>query len=326
MHTNAPETVLAYHRLRLRQIRERYEELDPDLDHYFGVEKNVSEEVDTLEVEFGEVRKTLISLGVDLDAKGTIRAPDQPVTPLSPKSRVKQAPSSIDFDDLVTEAGWYLTETGLDPNKDPLLQVLGTTEASEIQRRYGDAFGEVSWDQSDYLVVLLAGFIATLLDVFLVRIPLDSAFLGRMQAGSPMTRWIRENSKSVHEHYLKDLENAAKVPYDLSTGKAVDGLSPKVHRLMSLGHDPILAFIFGVMDVMSRTGTYIDKHGDLRRIATSLSPEGLVVAFLKVLLHLLSDVLTSAGIPPPSSPCCSWRKQNHPSSSAHQARKSHGTT
>jgi hypothetical protein len=74
---------------------------------------------------------------------------------------------------------------------------------------------------------------------------------------------------------------------------------PKVHRLMSLGHDPILAFIFGVMDVMTGTGTYIDKHGDLGRIATSMSPEGLIAAFLKVFLHLISEVFTSAGIQPP---------------------------
>jgi hypothetical protein len=114
-----------------------------------------------------------------------------------------------------------------------------------------------------------------------------------------MTRWIRKNSKPVHDHYLKDLERAAKVLYDLSMGNAVDGLSPKVHRLMSLGHDPILAFIFGTIDIMSGTGTYIDKHGDLRRIATSLSPEGLVSAFVKVFLHLLSDVFTSAGVQPP---------------------------
>ena len=114
-----------------------------------------------------------------------------------------------------------------------------------------------------------------------------------------MTRWIRQNSRSLLDHFLRDLERAAKVPYDLTVGKAVDGLSPKVHRLMSLGHDHILAFIFGVMDVMSGTGTYIDKHGDLRRIATSMSPEALIAAFLKVFLHLLSDVFTSAGIQPP---------------------------
>jgi hypothetical protein len=114
-----------------------------------------------------------------------------------------------------------------------------------------------------------------------------------------MTRWIRRNSKPVHDHYLKDLEKAAKVSYDLSAGKTVDGLSPKVHRLMSLGHDPILAFIFGTIDIMSGTGTYIDNNGDLQRIATYISPEDLVSAFLKVFLHLLSDVFTSAGIQPP---------------------------
>jgi hypothetical protein len=299
MPPDAPETVLAYHRLRLREIREIYEEQNVDLDHYLSVEKNVSEDIDTLEVQFSELRETLISLGVDLDANGTIQTPDYPVIPPPPTPRAKQPPSYVDFEDLAIEAGRYLRASGLDPNRDPLLQVLSQSETTEINRRYKHAFGDIGWDQSDYLAVLLAGFVATILDVFLVRIPLDGAFLGRMQAGSPMTRWIRENSNSVHDHYLKDLEIAAKVPYDLSGGKAVDGLSPKVHRLMSLGHDPILAFIFGVMDIMSGTGTYIDKHGDLKRIATSMSPEDLIAAFLKVFLHLLSDVFTSAGIQPP---------------------------
>jgi hypothetical protein len=107
MPPDAPETVLAYHRLRLREIREIYEEQNVDLDHYLGVEQKVSEGIDTLEVDFTEVRETLISLDVDLDADGTIQAPDKPVTPLPPKTRAKQAPSSIDFEDLVTEAGSY---------------------------------------------------------------------------------------------------------------------------------------------------------------------------------------------------------------------------
>jgi hypothetical protein len=299
MPPDAPETVVAYQRLRLREIRAICDQQNFQIDHYTEVEKNISKEIGSLDIEFSDVRQTLASLGVELDGRGDIRVPDRPVTPLRPESHSEKTPPSIDFEDLVAEAGLYLTETGVDPNEDPLLQVLGQSQASDINRRYRKAFGEVTWDQSDYLAVLLAGFAATLLDVFLVRIPLDSAFLGRMQAGSPMTRWIRENSKPVHDHYLKDLDKAAKVPYDLTVGKAVDGLSPKVHRLMSLGHDPILAFIFGVMDVMTGTGTYIDKHGDLRRIATPLSPEDLVSAFLKVFLHLLSDVYTSAGIPPP---------------------------
>jgi hypothetical protein len=299
MPPDAPETVVAYQRLRLREIRAICERQNLEIDHYTEVEKNISKEIGSLDIEFSEVRRTLASLGVELDGRGDIRVSHRPVTPLRSESDPGKTPPSIDFEDLVAEAGLYLTETGVDLNKDPLLQLLGQSEASDINRRYRKAFGEVTWDQSDYLAVLLAGFIATLLDVFLVRIPLDGAFLGRMQAGSPMTRWIRENSRSVHDHYLRDLDKAAEVPYDLTVGKAVDGLSPKVHRLMSLGHDPILAFIFGVMDVVSGTGTYIDKHGDLRRIATSMSHESLITAFLKVFLHLLSDVFTSSGIPPP---------------------------
>src|SRR5215211_1320218 len=299
MPLDAPETVVAYQRVRLREIRAICEQQNFEIEHYTEVEKNISKEIDSLAIEFSEVRQTLASLGVELDGQGDIRVPHRPITPLQPESHPGKTPPSIDFEDLVAEAGLYLTETGVDPNKDPLLQVLDQSEACDIDRRYRKAFGEVTWDQSDYLAILLAGFIATLLDVFLVRIPLDSTFLGRLQAGSPMTKWIREHSKSVHDHYLGDLQKAAKVPYDLSVGKAVDGLSPKVHRLMSLGHDPILAFIFGTIDVMSGTGTYIDKHGDLRRIATSLSPKSLVSAFLKVFLHQLSDVFTSAGIPPP---------------------------
>ncbi len=143
------------------------------------------------------------------------------------------------------------------------------------------------------------GSIATLLDIFLVRIPVDTLFLGKLQKGSPLTKWIKENSEPIHEHFLSRFEGAAKVPYDDSVGKLVDGLSPKVHRLMSPGHDPILGFIFGVIDIMSGTGTFIDKHGNIRRVGKEVDPEGLIIAFLKVFLHLLSDLCTSAGIQPP---------------------------
>ena len=231
MSPDATETVVAYQRLLLREIRTICEQQNLEIYHYTEVEKNISKEIGSLDTEFSDVRRTLASLGVELYGRGDIRVPHRPLTPLRPGSHSEKTSPSIDFEDLVAEVGLYLTETGIDHNKDPLLQLLSQSEASDINRRYRNAFGEVTWDQSDYLAILLAGFIATLLDVFLVRIPLDGAFLGRMQAGSPMTRWIRQNSRSVHDHYLEDLQKTAKVPYDLSADKAVDGLSPKVHRL-----------------------------------------------------------------------------------------------
>lgn len=204
-----------------------------------------------------------------------------------------------DFRELVSEAEAYLVRAGVDLDADPLLQVLSSHEISSTIDSYKKSYGDVAWDESDYLIVMLAGLVATLLDIFLVRIPADTRFLGEMQPGSPLTKWLKENSKPVHDHVLGRFEKVAKVPYDDSAGKLVEGLSPKVHRLMSPGHDPVLGFIFGVMDIMGGTGTFIDKNGDMKRIDKAVSPEGLIIAFLKVFLHLLSDVCTSAGIQPP---------------------------
>ncbi|HEX2741978.1 MAG TPA: hypothetical protein VHM69_16155 [Rubrobacter sp.] len=299
MRSESFAAVASYQRLRLREIRGLYEELDPSLEHYLGVERGISDEIDSLEDEFAQTRKTLLSLGADLRRLAPVIDPENSMAPAMPQHRRRETGSADDFRNLVRRAEGYLEDAGLDPNRDPLLQVLDPLEVAGIESRYRSEFGDVAWDESDYLVVIFAGFVATLLDVFLVRIPMDGAFLGKLQNGSPLTKWIKENSTTVHRDYFGHLEKVAKVPYDLSIGKAVDGLRPKVHRLMSPGHDPVLGFVFGVKDIMDGTGTYIDKNGDLLRIGTSMSPEDLNVAFLKVFLHLVSDVGTSAGIPPP---------------------------
>src|SRR5918998_1605133 len=67
--------VAAYQRLRLREIRSLYDELDRDLEHYLGVEHRISKELDSLEGESAEIRKTLLSLGADL------RAPEAAIGP-----------------------------------------------------------------------------------------------------------------------------------------------------------------------------------------------------------------------------------------------------
>jgi hypothetical protein len=291
--------VAAYQRLRLREIRGRFDDLDPDLTRYLVVERGMSEEIGSLDEEFGEIRSALLSMGASLREPEPAGDPGIPTAHALRKPRGAGPGCPEDFGGLVRRAEVYLTEAGLDMSKDPLLQVLGSSEVAEMRGRYGDAFGHVAWEESDYLIVILAGFVATLLDVFLVRIPADGIFLGKLQRRSPLTEWLKENSASVHRDYLGHLEKAAKVPYDLSIGKEVDGLRPKVHRLMSPGHDPLLGFVFGVKDIMDGTGTYIDKNGDLLRVGTSMEPEDLAAAFLKVFLHLLSDVGTSAGVQPP---------------------------
>ena len=57
-------------------------------------------------------------------------------------------------------------------------------------------------------------------------------------------------------------EARAKVPYDVVRPK--DGRTPNVHRLASLGHDPLLGLVFGVCDIISGSCTFIDKSGAWR--------------------------------------------------------------
>jgi hypothetical protein len=296
--------VAAYQKMQLVALRSLYDKLDLDLAHYLDLESRVEEESLLLEqTEFDSIRSFFSSRGMDVSASGyedTLEEVTIPGRDAGGKRYAKVEVDSVeDFRELVARADAYLARAGVDLGRDPLLQILSSHEISSITGSYKKSYGDIAWDESDYLIVMLAGLVATLLDIFLVRIPADTRFLGEMQPGSPLTKWLKENSKPVHDRVLSRFERAAKVPYDDSANKLIEGLNPKVHRLMSPGHDPILGFIFGVIDIMGGTGTFIDKYGDLKRIDKAVSPEGLIVAFLKVFLHFLSDVCTSAGIPPP---------------------------
>lgn len=303
MPPDGASATVAYQRIRLEEIRDLYQELDLDLDHYLNVELGVSRRLDSAEENASEIRGMFSALGVDL---GDVE-PDEgshgtasPRTPQGKQYRMIELGNADDFRGLAEEAEAYLARAGVDLEKDPLLQVMGSTEAAGTVAAYREKYGDISWDRSDYLIVTFAGFVATLLDVFLVRIPADTDFLGKTQQGSPLTKWLKEHSEEVHERFLKRFETKAKVPYDDVRHPDVAGMRPKTHRLQSFGHDPILGFIFGVMDILGNTGTYIDKYGDIIRVDKApADPVSLTDAFLKVFFHLLSDVCTSAGIQPP---------------------------
>ena len=74
----------------------------------------------------------------------------------------------------------------------------------------------------------------------------------------------------------------------------VDRLSPLFHHQVSLGHDPILGFIFGVLDMMRGTVTTLDFKGKfLIQAAEGFSDreaQNIFQAIAKVFLHMLSDV------------------------------------
>ena len=84
----------------------------------------------------------------------------------------------------------------------------------------------------------------------------------------------------------------------------VDGLTPYFHRLVSLGHDPLLGMAVGVFDAMRGSMTTIDRTGKIASqfIKTPYSDrvyKDIIEAIKKVIMHLKSDVNTSMGLPVP---------------------------
>ena len=145
------------------------------------------------------------------------------------------------------------------------------------------------WNKWDYVFVGTAGVLAFLTDVFLVAIPktmTSGDFKG--QTGSIVTEKLR--SLSFPPSVQPWLEMIAKVPYDHTGGGD--------HRIDTPGHDPVLGFIFGVIDIM-RGGVTTIKGGDIAYKAGFAQVRDPLTALITQFLHMLSDVTTSRGLPVP---------------------------
>ena len=168
-------------------------------------------------------------------------------------------------------------------------------------------------DALEWCLCGASGLLAALADVFLIQTPRVPGFFGGAStAGGPLANWIRERvNATMSPAEVRRLEREYWVPYDASTshglGQQVTGLCPANHRFHSLGHDPILGWIFGVKDILAGTFTAIDKHGKwVQQAAGSGDPLGKVTGLFEAIGrqfgHLHSDVTSSAGLPAPLLP------------------------
>ena len=220
-----------------------------------------------------------------------------------------------DWDAYLRNVERYIAEHGIEVARDPLVQLVPPDRAAEVRRRFDAEFGPAPWDRWDYGIVALAVLIGAVTDYLLVATP-GGKFKGKPQRESPLTAWMKDQSKKLAPMAGRDdiernafqlwvaglttaAEKWAKVPYDVVSPKL--GLTPNVHRLASLGHDPLLGLVFGVNDIISGSCTFIDKSGAWR-VIDNPSHEGTrnpLEALVKVVVHGFSDVFTAQGLPPP---------------------------
>ena len=162
-------------------------------------------------------------------------------------------------------------------------------------------------DKVDISIGALAGLVGATVDLLMVGIPQKTS--EGLKAG-PLSNYIRDYFDRIFpEEEMNRLANSkiSKVPYDAQDNRNttihVAGLSAYYHRLLQLGHDPILGFVIGVFDIISGRMTTLDKEGKLvsqvmENYADRKETE-IFKALAKQVVHFKSDVTTSMGLPVP---------------------------
>ena len=162
-------------------------------------------------------------------------------------------------------------------------------------------------DKYDVGIAALAAIVGAIVDIVLVVIPAKGP--DGLEAG-PLSDFIRKKfDEAFSPKEMEKLANSkkSKVPFDAqdnrNTTEYVEGLSAYYHRLLSLGHDPLLGFIFGVYDIMHGTMTTIDKSGKIvcqvMENYADRKESDIVSAIAKQIIHFKSDITTSMGLPAP---------------------------
>ena len=326
------EQVALVQRFQLDALNRALQSLESHLDALESESRRQRAELSDLDRELADIRSKLdVPCALDLPPSGAqqkshAQAPDHHrSSPLRARTALQPTPHppailpppepGEHWEEYTHNVDRYIADHGIEQAPDPLAQLLPPHRAAEIRRRFHADFGPAPWDRWDYGVVALAVLVGALTDYLLVATPKGS-FKGKPQRESPLTAWMKEQSKKLApmtvrddiernalQRYIAKLTTAAekwaKVPYDVVIPK--EGLTPNVHRLAALGHDPLLGLVFGVGDILSGTCTFIDKSGRWRVIDNPRF-EGTgnpLEALVKVVVHGFSDVFTAQGLPPP---------------------------
>ena len=181
-------------------------------------------------------------------------------------------------------------------------------ENSEAIRLLNREFNDLhKLDKYDVGIAALAAIVGAIVDIVLVGIPAKGP--DGLEAG-PLSDFIRKKFDEVFSpEEMEKLANSkkSKVPFDAqdnrNTTEYVEGMSAYYHRLLSLGHDPLLGFVFGVYDIMHGTMTTIDKSGKIvcqvMKNYAERKESDIVSAIAKQIIHFKSDITTSMGLPAP---------------------------
>lgn len=267
--------VLIHHDMMLKEIQEK---------------RKQASQFDTSAAE-----KILKSRGYDLPQRKDSVAPlnQRRVVVVRPWNEILEEADKFVVGECEIES--IFTEEELQQNKEAVR--LMNEEFNQIHRL----------DKVDVAIGALAGIVGAAVDILMVGIPEKTP--EGLKAG-PLSNYIRDYfDRKFPEEEMQKLANSkeSKVPFDAQDNRhttiCVEGLSAYYHRLLQLGHDPVLGFVFGVADILTGRMTTIDKTGKIvsqvmENYADRKETE-IFRALAKQIAHFKSDVTTSMGLPAP---------------------------
>ena len=157
---------------------------------------------------------------------------------------VREAPPPESWDEVVRRSRAAIGDTPA--NLDDLLT---RKELASIERRFGDGFTARSrLDRYDIMAAVAAGVTAALLDYLVVAVPKESGLtqaLKKLVCGFATTGWPGSPRCRTTES-----------PESPSTGS-----NPKPIVCMTFGHDPLLGWVYGTMDILRGTLTGVSRSG-----------------------------------------------------------------
>lgn len=158
-------------------------------------------------------------------------------------------------------------------------------------------------DAWDVAASVCAGLAGALVDFLWVRIPKDITYMGTVeQRGSAVTNWLK-SFDFPDDNWLSQFVKTSfdRVRPGTYSGPAIPGLNPRQHRMLTLGHDPILGIVFGILDTVMGTMSGVDQAGKIfiRGVTDAPNAHNWALAPLVWVGHLMSDVATKMGLPIP---------------------------
>lgn len=191
---------------------------------------------------------------------------------------------------------------------------LGVIEQAKlIHETYNREFSNLtSIDRTELTLAVLAGLIGATTDMFFVT-SVNSlsktniigfkpeSGINHLRDSGLINRFVNDLLAKFHKSpFAQWLEWKCKVPFDKTVRTGILGLTPENHRLLTPGHDPILGLYYGTKDIMRGEFTVCDNNADMYKLINTHGQQvNLILAFLKEIGHLLSDVGTKTSVPFP---------------------------